>query len=144
MEYRLDPVAAPVCRVDPWPAEVVEFVRHAYRRRPVGWPELYDELTRMASRGTFRGLGFAELAELGLSFSLSELPKLAQLSIRVAAEEQLVGVTGSGPSADEEDVTVPVTGEQAVRFSPQLVRRVPPQLPGAGPRLTVVRGGAPS
>ncbi|MER3417986.1 MAG: hypothetical protein C4343_02495, partial [Chloroflexota bacterium] len=29
-------------------AEAAEFVRFCYRRRPVGWPELYDEMCAVA------------------------------------------------------------------------------------------------
>ena len=34
-----------------------EFVRFCYRRRRVGWPELYDEMCQVAHRGAFRGMG---------------------------------------------------------------------------------------
>ncbi len=77
-----------------WAAEVrltpdaAEFVRFCYRRRTVGWPELYDEMCAVASRGLFRGWGPSDLAEHGVGFGLFELPALAALARRVVAEEQ--------------------------------------------------------
>ncbi len=69
-------------------ADAVEFVRFCYRRRRVGWPELYDEMCAVASRGLFRGWGSDELAEQGIGFSLSELNGLSALVGRVQSEEQ--------------------------------------------------------
>jgi hypothetical protein len=69
-------------------ADAVEFVRFCYRRRRVGWPELYDEMCAVASRGLFRGWGTDELAAQGIGFSLFELNGLAALVSRVQTEEQ--------------------------------------------------------
>jgi hypothetical protein len=68
--------------------EALDFVRFCYRRRRVGWPSLYDEMCAVASRGAYRGLGFAELAERGITFCLSDMPRLTQLLEQVIAEEQ--------------------------------------------------------
>ena len=68
--------------------DAVEFVRFCHRRRRVGWPELYDEMCAVASRGLFRGWGIDELSTEGIGFSLFELPALAALVGRVVAEEQ--------------------------------------------------------
>ena len=68
--------------------DATEFVRFCYRRRRVGWPELYDEMCAVAARGTFRGMGPDELGGLGIGFSLFDMPALAVLSTRVIAEEQ--------------------------------------------------------
>jgi hypothetical protein len=84
------PVAtAPVAPAAP-PArdEALEFVRFCYRRRHVGWPELYDEMAAVAARGSFRGLGYAELADCGISFCLGDLSKLAALTEWVVREEE--------------------------------------------------------
>jgi hypothetical protein len=67
--------------------ECLEFVRFCYRRRNAGWPVLYDEMCAVAARGAFRGLGYADLAELGITFCLTDLPRLAALTERVLAEE---------------------------------------------------------
>ena len=68
--------------------EALDFVRFCYRRRHVAWPELYDEMCAVASRGSFRGLGYAELVDHGISFCLGDLSKLATLTERVVREEQ--------------------------------------------------------
>ena len=70
------------------PADVLEFVRFCYRRRRVSWPALYDEMSAVAARGAFRGLGYAELAAMGISFCLSDLPKLAAATEIVMSEER--------------------------------------------------------
>ena len=68
--------------------DAVEFVRFCYRRRRVGWPELYDEMCAVAGRGLFRGYNADDLADLGIGFSLFGMPALAVLSARIVAEEQ--------------------------------------------------------
>ena len=68
--------------------DAVEFVRFCYRRRRVGWPELYDEMCAVAGRGLFRGYTADDLADLGIGFSLFGMPALAVLSARIVAEEQ--------------------------------------------------------
>jgi hypothetical protein len=67
--------------------EAVEFVRFCHARRRVGWPELYDEMWAVASRGLYRGLGFEELSERGISFSLFGCGNLAAIVSWIAAEE---------------------------------------------------------
>ena len=66
----------------------IEFVQFCYRRRRVGWPELYDEMCAVAARGLFRGLGPDDLAGLGIGFSLFDMPALAGLAAGVITEEQ--------------------------------------------------------
>ncbi|HYM83694.1 MAG TPA: hypothetical protein VEY67_06055 [Candidatus Dormibacteraeota bacterium] len=67
--------------------DAAEFVRFCYRRRKVGWPELYDEMCAVASRGLFRGVGPEDLSKHGIGFGLFELPALAALVARIVAEE---------------------------------------------------------
>lgn len=67
--------------------DAIEFVKFCYRRRRVGWPELYDEMCAVAGRGLFRGYDADDLAGLGIGFSLFDMPALAVLSTRVIAEE---------------------------------------------------------
>ena len=69
------------------PAIALEFVRFCYRRRRVNWPALYDELSVVAARGVFRGMGYSELAEHGVSFYLGDLPRLVALTAQVIEEE---------------------------------------------------------
>jgi hypothetical protein len=68
--------------------EAEAFVRFCHQRRRVGWPELYDEMCRVATRGLFRGMGRDALAEVGIGFSLFETPRLAALVSRIVADEQ--------------------------------------------------------
>ncbi len=68
--------------------EAEAFVRFCYERRRVGWPELYDEMCAVATRGLFRGMGHDALSEIGVGFSLFQTPRLAELVKRITAEEQ--------------------------------------------------------
>jgi len=98
--------------------DAVEFIRFCYHRRRVGWPELYDEMCAVASRGLFRGYGTDDLADHGIGFSLFDMPALAAVATRVVVEEQALrrpvsvrimaesmeeasdpGVTSDGPAA---------------------------------------------
>ena len=74
--------------------EAIEFIRFCYRRRPYGWPELYDEMCHVASRRLYRGWGSGELAERGIGFSLFETPRLAALVESVVRQER---TTNGGP-----------------------------------------------
>jgi hypothetical protein len=78
------PAGPAACPTTP---EAEAFVRFCYQRRRVGWPELYDEMCAVATRGLFRGMGHDALAEIGVGFSLFETPRLAEVVARVAAEE---------------------------------------------------------
>jgi len=68
--------------------DAAEFIRFCYRRRRVGWPELYDEMCAVAARGLFRGLGVDDLADHGIGFALFDMPALAAMSAGIVAEEQ--------------------------------------------------------
>ena len=81
----MDPHSAATGTPDP---DAIEFVRFCYRRRRVGWPELYDEMCAVAGRGLFRGYDADDLAGLGIGFSLFDMPALSVLASRVVAEEQ--------------------------------------------------------
>jgi hypothetical protein len=69
-------------------ADAVEFIRFCYARRRVGWPELYDEMCAVASRGLFRGWGPEELAETGIKFGLFEMPQLAATVLEIVAGDR--------------------------------------------------------
>lgn len=68
--------------------ETLDFVRFCYRRRRVGWPALYDEMCAVASRGAYHGLGFADLAERGITFCLSDMPRWTAMLHQVMVEER--------------------------------------------------------
>jgi hypothetical protein len=69
-------------------ADAVEFIRFCHARRRVGWPELYDEMCAVASRGLFRGWGPDDLAEHGIRFGLFEMPYLAVTVAEIVAEDR--------------------------------------------------------
>jgi len=87
--------------------DAAEFIRFCYRRRRVGWPELYDEMCAVAARGLFRGLGVEDLADHGIGFGLSEMPILAAMASGIVAEEQAlrrpvtVVITPSEPGIED-------------------------------------------
>ncbi len=100
------------------PDAALDFVRFCHRRRRVGWPELYDEMCHVASRGLYHGWGFGELAEHGIVFGLAEMPRLAKFVGEVVHQEAerrgrvMVGVMAQ--------VDVP---SDALEGSPEEVRR---------------------
>ena len=69
-------------------ADAVEFIRFCYARRRVGWPELYDEMCAVASRGLFRGWGPDELSVNGIGFGLFEMPRLASIVNEIVTEDR--------------------------------------------------------
>ena len=77
--------------------EAVEFIRFCYRRRRVGWPEIYDEMCAVAGRGLYHGWTHAELSDHGIRFSLFDLPGLAALVGRVIADEDASRRAGRVP-----------------------------------------------
>jgi hypothetical protein len=70
------------------PEEVVEFIRYCYRRRKIGWPELYDEMCAVAARGGYGGVDYERLTDLGIGFSVAQLPRLAEVARQVVAVER--------------------------------------------------------
>ena len=81
----MDPRSTAAVAPDP---DAIEFVRFCYRRRRVGWPELYDEMCAVAGRHLFRGYDADDLAGIGIGFSLFDMPALAVMAGRIVAEEQ--------------------------------------------------------
>jgi len=104
--------------------DAIEFVRFCYRRRRVGWPELYDEMCAVAGRGLFRGYDANDLAGLGIGFSLFDMPALSVLASRVVADElalrrpvtvtitaEVAAVTETPPRPTDTPIEVPVSIE---------------------------------
>ncbi len=80
------PERLPAAHVDPpWspdagdapPSDVADFIRFCHGRRAAEWPELYDEMCAVAARGEFNGWGHEQLADRGVSFALTGMPRLA-------------------------------------------------------------------
>jgi hypothetical protein len=67
--------------------ELIAFIRYCHRRHGASWPELYDEMCGVAARREFNGWDHAQLATLGLTFSLLEMPRLSAWVRAVLARE---------------------------------------------------------
>jgi hypothetical protein len=65
----------------------VEFVSFCLERRGCKWPELYDEMCRVASHRLFKGMGYTELCDHGVSLSLVNTDQLAGLARTLAASQ---------------------------------------------------------
>jgi hypothetical protein len=74
--------------LEPIEPDAIEFVRFCYRRRRVGWPELYDEMCAVAGRGLYRGYSSDDLGRIGIGLTLFEMPGLALMVHRVVSEDQ--------------------------------------------------------
>ena len=106
----MDPRSAATRAPDP---DAIEFVRFCYRRRRVGWPELYDEMCAVAGRGLFRGYDADDLAGIGVGFSLFDMPGLAVIAAQVVSEEQALRRPVRVVIAEEPAATEPVASEPA-------------------------------
>jgi hypothetical protein len=64
---------------------VRDFILFCIRRQGEGWPALYDEMCWVAGRRLFKGLSYADLRKLGLSFSLTNIEKTIMMVDTVLA-----------------------------------------------------------
>jgi hypothetical protein len=69
-------------------ADAIEFIRFCYGRRRVGWPELYDEMCAVATRGLFRGWGPDDLETHGIRFGLLDMAALSTTVAEIVAEDR--------------------------------------------------------
>jgi len=67
-----------------------EFVTFCLERRGHKWPELYDEMCRVASHRLFRGMGYRELHDHGVSLSLANMERLATLAATLSSSRTSV------------------------------------------------------
>ena len=81
----MDPRTAATRVPDP---DAVEFIRFCYRRRRVGWPELYDEMCAVAAAGCSAASGRRISRRTAIGFSLFDMPALAAMASEIVAEEQ--------------------------------------------------------
>jgi hypothetical protein len=65
--------------------DLVAFIGYCHRRHGAAWPELYDEMCAVAARREFNGWDHAQLASRGLTFTLLEMPRLANWARAVLA-----------------------------------------------------------
>jgi len=64
-----------------------EFVLFCIERSGNSWPGLYDEMANVAGQRLFKGLGYIELKELGLSLAASNLDNLIRFVDRVVSQD---------------------------------------------------------
>jgi len=64
-----------------------DFILFCLNRQGAEWPALYDEMCWVAGRRLFRGLSYAELRGLGLSFSLTNIEDTIRMVDTVAAQK---------------------------------------------------------
>ncbi len=57
----------------------IDFIMFCFARRGAGWPSLYDEMCYVAGNRLYRGLGYEELRDAGLDFTLGGLGKTSRL-----------------------------------------------------------------
>ena len=67
-------------------SEIRDFILFCVQRRGKQWPGLYDEMTSVAGRGLFRGMGYRELKDKGLSLSLSNIDNVLELIEQATGE----------------------------------------------------------
>jgi hypothetical protein len=61
----------------------IDFIAFCFERRGAGWPFLYDEMCYVAGKKLYRGLGYEELKEAGLDFTLAGLARTSRLTNEV-------------------------------------------------------------
>ncbi|MFL5641554.1 MAG: hypothetical protein ACJ77V_07925 [Chloroflexota bacterium] len=117
----MDPRSAATRAPDP---DAIEFVRFCYRRRRVGWPELYDEMCAVAGRALFRGYDADDLSGIGIGFTLFDMPGLAAIAAEIVSEEQAqrrpvrVVLAAEPPVTEpavQEPVSVPVSSPPSLK-----------------------------
>jgi len=57
----------------------IDFITFCFERRGAGWPSLYDEMCYVAGNRLYRGLGYEELRDAGLDFTLGGLGKTSRM-----------------------------------------------------------------
>lgn len=68
-----------------------EFARYIATRAPRGtpWTLVYDEMCLVARSRAFRGMGYSELLDAGVSLSITSLDRICQL-VDKAWDQQLL------------------------------------------------------
>jgi hypothetical protein len=64
-------------------ALAIEFITFCFQRRSVEWPQIYDEMCYVAGNRLYKGLGYDELREAGLDFTLSGLARTSRVTSEV-------------------------------------------------------------
>lgn len=67
----------------------IDFIAFCFERKGADWPVLYDEMCFVAGKRLYRGLGYEELQEAGLDFTLAGLAKTSRLTNEVTKRIRL-------------------------------------------------------
>jgi hypothetical protein len=70
--------------------QLKEFILFCIGRRGKNWPALYDEMSVVAGQRLFRGLGYAELKQIGLSLAASNIDNLIRFVEKVTSQKDVV------------------------------------------------------
>jgi hypothetical protein len=57
----------------------IDFIVFCFERKGADWPVLYDEMCFVAGKRLYRGLGYEELKDAGLDFTLAGLARTSRL-----------------------------------------------------------------
>jgi hypothetical protein len=70
----------------------VEFAHYIASRAPRGtpWTAVYDEMCRVARLRAFRGMGYSELSDAGVSLSITRVDRICDL-VDLAWQKEGVG-----------------------------------------------------
>ena len=62
----------------------LDFVLFCSRRYGLEWPDLYDEMCWVAGHRLYKGMGYTELAQQGISFHLEGAEKIGRIAESLA------------------------------------------------------------
>lgn len=125
--------------------DAIDFVRFCYRRRHVGWPELYDEMCAVAGRGLYHGYCADDLSRIGIGFALYEMPTLATIVHRVVAEDQArrrLSVQAVRPRYLAAEAVTESAMAEGTTPKPVVIEVRPEDPPETHPMLVAVPAGA--
>ena len=71
--------------IDP---ELRAFILFCAEQSGKQWPSIYDEMARVAGQHLFKGLGYTELKQHGLSLSAFNLDEMIRLVEEVTSQDQ--------------------------------------------------------
>ena len=91
MDRRIAAEAGDAPASDQGEPEAIDFVRFCYRRRSVGWPELYDEMCAVAGRGLYRGYSADDLSGIGVGLTCSRCRRSPRSSTGSSPRTRSVG-----------------------------------------------------
>lgn len=65
-----------------------EFILFCHQRCQQAWPDLYDEMCWVAGHRLFRGMGYPELNEVGLSLGLANMDETIRMVEAATSESR--------------------------------------------------------